>query len=74
MHVGIKALIKRVNRKLAIEGMKLKASRGIYFRSSLGDYYLVKVPSNFMVEIKVDVEALARKLGVMSDWESADPH
>lgn len=68
--VSLRALIARINRKLAHDRKMLKVARGAEFRSKVGDYYVV----NFMDgTIKsphdLDPEQLGRELGVLKDWE-----
>jgi hypothetical protein len=67
--VSQRALIQRINRVLAKDNQHLKAARGRYWRSSLGDYYIVDPTKNFMVETKVSLEALGRKLDCLQPWE-----
>ena len=63
--VTLRAVIQRINRKLAGEDKRLKATRGERARSDLGDYYLLNVNRNFIAAHHVDPEALARELGVI---------
>jgi hypothetical protein len=67
--VTLRALIQRINRKLADSGQCLKAARGEKARQEVGDYYTVDVRLNFLVEKDVDPETLGRDLGVLKVWE-----
>jgi hypothetical protein len=58
------ALIKRINRKLALEGQKLIKSGGEAVRTEMGDYYIID-DHNFLVLYRVNLEVLARDLGVL---------
>ena len=65
------ALIKRINRKLAPQNEKLRTYRGERFFSDLGRYYVVDVNRNSIEAAHVDVEEMARQMGVMAKWERA---
>jgi hypothetical protein len=67
--VSVRALIQRINRKLAPEGEALRTTRRRW-RSNLGDYYLVDLNRNFVTQQRVNLEALGRELGVLSPWEA----
>jgi len=69
--ITMRALLQRINRKLALEGRAgqgLKAMRG-GARDGIGDYYLLDFDTNFISNPNVDPEALGRKLGVLAEWE-----
>jgi hypothetical protein len=67
--VTTRAAIARVNRKLKPDLKALKATRGERFRQEQGDYYVLDYRSRWIVEKHVDVEAYARELGVLHEWE-----
>jgi hypothetical protein len=67
--VTMRALVQRINRKLAKEGEKLKASRGGRDVAAVGDYYLVDLEANAVCGTFVDPEVLGRKIGVLAQWE-----
>ena len=68
--VTMRALIQRINRKLAIErGYVLKITRGNRWRGELGDYYAVDPKRNGIVREFIEPEDLGRELGVLRDWE-----
>lgn len=68
--VSDRALLARINRKLAAGDEVLKRcredSRSYY---QLGDYYLVDLNSNGIVRMNCDLEVEGRKLGVLNKWE-----
>ena len=64
------ALLKRINRKLFKEGEMLRATRGDQWRNDLGDFYIVDLNRNTLVAQHVDIEALSRELGVLTESES----
>lgn len=76
--VSMRALVQRINRKLAAAererggepklAARLKAARGDAVRA-LGDYYLVDVERNAVERTDVDPEALGRELGALAAWE-----
>jgi hypothetical protein len=41
--VSMRALVQRINRKLAQDGEVLKKLRGERYRAEFGDYYIVRV-------------------------------
>jgi hypothetical protein len=63
-----RAVLQRINRVLAREKKQLRAAQGKE-RDSLGDYYVVDAKANAVRDHDVDLEALARKLRVLRDWE-----
>jgi hypothetical protein len=68
--VTTRALVQRINRKLAADHEKLKVTRGQRLRDEVGDFYIVNLFHNRIVCTDVDVEAQAKELGVMKAWES----
>jgi len=70
--VNMRALIQRISRKLAKDERLLKRSRGARTVQNLGDYYLIDVNRNLVVDHQVDPEALARELGVIAPWEKVE--
>ena len=66
----MRALIARINRKLAADGEVLKAARSERAASSVGLFFIVR--GNRIASEQVDPEALARKLGVLSEWEHVE--
>lgn len=67
--VTMKALIARLNRKLAQEDEKLVASRGERARNELGNYYVINVSRNVILFKDVSPETLATQYGVLKPYE-----
>ncbi len=68
--VTLRAVVQRINRKLAGGDEKLRKNRGQRDWGDLGDYYIINTNRNFLVAGHVDPEAYARELGVLKPWES----
>jgi hypothetical protein len=66
--VSMRALIARINRKLKADDEKLCATRERW-RGNLGDYFIVSLTSNIITCRHVDVEELARDIGVLRACE-----
>jgi hypothetical protein len=65
--------MQRLNRVLAKDGDVLKKSRPTKYSSrygGLGDFYLIDLRAGGITEKDVDIEALARKKGVLARWEA----
>ena len=67
--VTMRAVIQRINRKLAPNMEKLLAARSERVRRDLGDYYVVDQRRNFLIHKDVDPETYAREIGVLAEWE-----
>lgn len=68
--VSARALIQRINRKLASQNERLLASReGSRSFQDLGRFYVVDTRVNGVVEKDVDLETRARKLDALAAWE-----
>ena len=67
--VNARALLQRINRKLAEDQECVKKTRGVAIRD-LGEYYRLDLFKNRVMETDVDIEALARKLGVLHEFEA----
>jgi hypothetical protein len=70
--VALRALLARINRKLAHEGEKMRATRSERARSEMGDYYIVDLNRNVLLAQHVDPEQLAREIGALSVGEYVD--
>jgi hypothetical protein len=70
-----RAIVQRINRKFVNEdgrpARELKKTRGARAVLDLGDYYVLNTRYNLVAngDRFVDVEELARKMGVLADWE-----
>ena len=67
--ITMRALIQRINRKLAKEDMVLKTLRGQRYEHDLGRYYAVNWRTNLVSAQYVDPEQWGRELGVLAAWE-----
>jgi hypothetical protein len=67
--VSMRALIQRINRRLAKNGERLHRYRGGQWSTDLGEFYIRDEYRNFLVQGHVDPEALGRELGVLKGWE-----
>jgi hypothetical protein len=65
IQISKQALVQRVNRKLSQEHKQLRAYRG----KESGGFFVIDLDKHVVVFKKVDVEAFARKLGVLKEWE-----
>jgi hypothetical protein len=73
--VSLRAMMQRLNRKLEEEGKALKSPRGSAERSELGDHFVIDTRRNVVVAVKLTeekLEAMARKLGVLAQWEEVE--
>jgi hypothetical protein len=66
--VSIRAVIERINQKLAAKGEILMATRQMKMTQHFGDYYILDLRGN-VVDMDVDPEKLARKLRLLKDGE-----
>jgi hypothetical protein len=72
--VTMRALIQRINRKLAGNGQALKSTHpGSRAYNELGDCYLFDTKQNEVVQTSVVPEKLGRKLGILKEWEKVEP-
>ncbi len=67
--VSRRALIARLNRHLKKDGECLRTSRGERARQDLGDYFVIDVSKNHVINKDVDLEDLGRELGVLAAFE-----
>ena len=61
-------VIQRINRKLAVKGQILMATRQMKMTQHFGDYYILELSGN-VIDMDVEPEKLARKLGVLKEGE-----
>jgi len=81
--VSERALLQRVNRKLADDLEVIKRAKPVRayveqgyadpYPLDTGKFYRVDYRRNFMVEKDVDLEALAREIGALKAWEELAP-
>ena len=67
--VTARALVQRINRKLAADDERLCATRGERARLIIGDYHVLNVRRNVVVNTHVDIKELGRELGALRLWE-----
>ena len=67
--ITMRALLQRINRKLAKEEQVLKTLRGHRYEHDLGRYYAVNWRTNLVTAPHVDPEQWGRELGVLRRWE-----
>jgi hypothetical protein len=63
-----RALIQRINRKLAPDQETLKTARGA-LQNEVGEHYVLDLFHNRVTTKDVNLETLGRKLGVLKPWE-----
>jgi hypothetical protein len=68
-----RALMQRVNRALKADGEQLKVSRGMRAFLDLGELFTVDISRNFISRKDIDLERLARQLGVLKPYETLEP-
>jgi hypothetical protein len=75
--ITARALLQRINRRLAKDDEMIRKSRPSYDREgyphydhNVGEYYRINTNRNWMVESDVSLEATGRELGVMAEWEA----
>ena len=66
--VTVLAVRRRANRKLAADGLQLKATRGGQRKGEV-DYLLLDLKRNSVTPLKQSLESYARKIGALADWE-----
>jgi hypothetical protein len=67
--VSRRAVVQRLQRKLARGGEILVATRSGRWRGELGDYHVVNVRRNAVVAKGFDLEEWARGQGAIKAWE-----
>jgi hypothetical protein len=70
VQVTTRALILRINRKLADKEERLKAARGRRAREyTTGRYYIIDTYNKQLCYADVDLVKLGRKVGALQPWE-----
>lgn len=69
--VSESALIKRINRKLRSSGSweQLRTSRSAQLEQNVGRHYMLDIYRNLVTQTGLDVETVARDLGVLHELE-----
>src|ERR1700677_4688968 len=65
------AIIKRINRKLAKQGQALRIARGARMQMEVGEYFVVDLQGNFILQQHVDPVELGKEVGVLPDGKTA---
>ncbi len=69
--VSKRAIIQRINRKLAHTQHQLRTCRRqSQWHRDLGDYYVVELSQNAIAGVDIDLEKYGRELGVLAGWET----
>ena len=64
-----RALVQRLNRRLAKDSQKLCASRSPAAESDLGKFYVVDTAGGSIAACLFDLDGLGRDLGALQPWE-----
>lgn len=71
--VSERALLARLNRKLAHEGLQIKKCRmNSRFYHDLGDYYIIDIRLNFIKSKDVDLKRLGKSENVLAGYEELE--
>ncbi len=66
-------LVALINRNLVLRGEILKkCAKSSWWHKSLGDYFLVDVQSDSVIDTNTDLEELARKTGALNNREELE--
>lgn len=68
--VSISAVLQRLNRKLGKEYLKVCKSRGWRERQNLGEYHLLDVSKNTVIDWYIDPIELAKEKNVIAPFET----
>jgi hypothetical protein len=70
--ITMRALIQRINRKVAPDDLVLKAARGVQTQLDVGQFYVLNTRVNGICYWGKDIspEAYRRELGVLKPWET----
>ena len=64
-----RAVIQRINRKLAHKNERICKSRGWRALQNLGEYHVIDCYRNALIKSHLNIEEFAKKLGVMAGHE-----
>jgi hypothetical protein len=68
--VSERALIARINRKIADDDLILKRTRNARAELDLGRHYTINFRVNFVADKHIDLEGYGRELGVLKPYEA----
>ena len=69
VNISARALIQRLNRKLAPNKVIKSNRRSDRLTEEMGAHYVLDLKAGRVAERHVDLAALGKKLGVMESWE-----
>ncbi len=69
--VRMRVVVQRINREPATKGQILMTTRHMRITQHFGDYYLLDLSGN-VIDMDIDPEKLARKLGVLKKGEEVE--
>jgi hypothetical protein len=67
--ISIEAIVQRINEKLVAKGQILMATRQVKMKLDYVDYFILDLSGNVM-DMDIDPEELARKLGLLNEGEN----
>ena len=68
-----KNLMDLINRRLALRGEILKkCAKSSWWHTGLGDYFLIDVKSDSVIDTNTNLEKLAREIGALNNWEELE--
>jgi len=67
--VSERAILARINRKLASDKEAIRKSRSAQMRASVGQFYRIDLMRNFISGQDIDLTRFAKELGVLRPWE-----
>lgn len=67
-----RAVLQRINRKLAHQGERLLVSRSQAEKAACGDYYRVNSNNHVTSPLTTSLEEEAKALGVLRPWETIE--
>lgn len=70
--VSTRALLQRLNRKLAHQHKAIHPMPGVYDKERFGPYYMVDTTTWTVVDWRCDPAQLAQECGVLKPWEAVE--
>jgi hypothetical protein len=64
-----RALMQRINRRLAEKGQLLRKSRKLDVKNNLGEYYTININRNVVEDSHIDLQDFGRKIGALAPQE-----
>jgi hypothetical protein len=69
--VRMRVVVQRINQKLAAKGQILMPTHRMKMQQHFGDYYILGLSGN-VIDMDIDPEKLAHKLGVLKKGEEVE--